>query len=326
MLDKIIGIIESSLKEMTPNSITKTSLYKLITLGTSGEHVFTRYEKQDPLNDESKLLVKLKEEIHIGKDSISNKEKMWNKILNDFISYFIQDVTINSLKCLKKEISNENGEIKHFCIRRTPNNKKNWDKRIYFREKFITYSKTAAKFDKRIQDLIKNRVINSYNVNRFDAKSSYIINRLFEAYYENPRQMKPNYLNLLNIRIKNNCELYYDLEFFDGIKIKEIHFNDDLNTKIDLDNIQRLIQLLKFYNIKELKVPEEFNLNEGLINEINLLDNKMINELDERIKEEYLLIKCLIENQYAYLSTICDYISGMTDNYAKSEYRNLYLI
>jgi len=35
-------------------------------------------------------------------------------------------------------------------------------------------------------------------------------------------------------------------------------------------------------------------------------------------------VKCMLEDHYAFLSVICDYISGMTDNYAEEEYQKLY--
>ena len=39
-----------------------------------------------------------------------------------------------------------------------------------------------------------------------------------------------------------------------------------------------------------------------------------------------IFIKCLLEYHYVYISLICDYIAGMTDNYANSEYEKLYLV
>jgi dGTPase len=43
-------------------------------------------------------------------------------------------------------------------------------------------------------------------------------------------------------------------------------------------------------------------------------------------KDEELFIKCMLEDHYGYLSVICDFIAGMTDNFAKSEYSQLYLV
>jgi dGTPase len=48
--------------------------------------------------------------------------------------------------------------------------------------------------------------------------------------------------------------------------------------------------------------------------------------LDSLKNENEILLKYLLENNYAYLSTICDYIAGMSDNYAKKEYEELYLV
>lgn len=59
--------------------------------------------------------------------------------------------------------------------------------------------------------------------------------------------------------------------------------------------------------------------NEHTLKEIrNIKDNK--------IKGYLLSMKGLSELHYVYLSTICDYISQMTDDYAIKEYEELYLI
>ncbi len=52
----------------------------------------------------------------------------------------------------------------------------------------------------------------------------------------------------------------------------------------------------------------------------------IINENDLKKRKKLLFIKCLLEIHYSYLSVICNYIAGMTDNYTKNEYQNLYLV
>ena len=53
---------------------------------------------------------------------------------------------------------------------------------------------------------------------------------------------------------------------------------------------------------------------------------KKVNERKDDNSNQAVFLKCLIENHYMYLATICDYISGMSDNYAKKEYKELYLV
>ena len=58
------------------------------------------------------------------------------------------------------------------------------------RKKAIYFSPKLDAFDKQFQKLLKNRVINSYEAQALDGKGSYIIRKLFKAYYTNPNQMQ----------------------------------------------------------------------------------------------------------------------------------------
>lgn len=54
----------------------------------------------------------------------------------------------------------------------------------------VEFSPDLQTFDKRFQDLLKSRVLNSYAAQALDGKGSYIIRKLFKAYYTNPNQMQ----------------------------------------------------------------------------------------------------------------------------------------
>lgn len=58
------------------------------------------------------------------------------------------------------------------------------------REKAIYFSPDLDGFDKGFQDLLKSRVLNSYAAQALDGKGTYIIRKLFKAYYTNPNQMQ----------------------------------------------------------------------------------------------------------------------------------------
>ena len=52
-----------------------------------------------------------------------------------------------------------------------------------------------------------------------------------------------------------------------------------------------------------------------------------VNNKDKyNIGKEEVIIKAMLEIHYSYLSVICDYIAGMTDNYASGEFKSLYLV
>lgn len=55
---------------------------------------------------------------------------------------------------------------------------------------------------KNFEDIIKSKVINSHEVNCFDGKAVYIINKLFKAYYSNPLQLPDNTLRRIDREIK----------------------------------------------------------------------------------------------------------------------------
>lgn len=56
--------------------------------------------------------------------------------------------------------------------------------------KVIEFSHDLQAFDKKFQNLLKSRVLNSYAAQALDGKGSYIIRKLFKAYYTNPNQMQ----------------------------------------------------------------------------------------------------------------------------------------
>ena len=53
----------------------------------------------------------------------------------------------------------------------------------------VGFDKEFEVADKSFQDFLKNRVLNSFEVQRMDGKGRFIIRRLFKAYLTNPRQL-----------------------------------------------------------------------------------------------------------------------------------------
>ena len=97
-----------------------------------------------------------------------------NTIIRDIIEYFICDVTLMSFKNI--------AEMAEDCLITEEDYK-------FFGRKLITYSQLGIELDKKLDQYIKNRIVNSNEVNKFDGKANYVIKRLFKAYYSNPRQM-----------------------------------------------------------------------------------------------------------------------------------------
>lgn len=57
-----------------------------------------------------------------------------------------------------------------------------------FKTNYISFSENIGKkVNDIIEKYINSKIINSYNVNRFDGKAIYIVKQLIKAYYTNPR-------------------------------------------------------------------------------------------------------------------------------------------
>ncbi|KGM99645.1 dGTP triphosphohydrolase [Clostridium botulinum] len=251
-------------------------------------------------------------DIGIERENLYKIGTLSTRVLN----FFIQDVTINSLK----NISN---------IREEDVDKR--DNKLIIQKKVVVFSFVGKKVNDIIETYIKRKILNSYNVNRFDAKAVFIIKQLFKAYYSNPRQMPEYILERLLNRVKPILDDIYDIEFVDGEKLRDINFVDSKPNEVI-----KLVNLMKLQiDFKELELPEGFNINElkkrgyikedGSLNEFNLTKMAKDSYNDDYDNIESML-KALVEIQYAYLSVICDYVAGMTDNFACKEYKNLYLV
>lgn len=303
-------------------------------------------------NDSSEIelynLKELKKEFkNIKSDKNSSfKGETMTKLL---LSYFIADVTRTSLekiKQIKKEDIIDDYVFDYYC------ESKDYSRR-YVTSEIITFSKSGKKFNDLLENLINNRIVNSEEVNRFDGKSTYILRQLFKACSENPLQMPKRQLELLQKFIKCNSEKFYDLEVsndiqeelnqiqnlkqnksikkvnkkISNIKFITVHSYNPLSSKIPL-----LIDILKLKNLDQLILPKNFskeNIIEGQFEEKYF--NEKVLKINEKEKEQLFsedefFIKCLLENHYAYMEVICDYISKMTDNFAKEEYKKLYIV
>lgn len=235
---------------------------------------------------------------------------IWITCIRDIVSYFIMDVSDNSLNIIFN--SNKNETI--FFDEST--------RRKYIIKKLVDFSQCAYELHKSLELFIENRIINSYEVNCFDGKGEYILRQLFKAYYKNPKQMPQSQLKILEKMIKKNSEKYGELKI-NGIPSTSIKFIPaSFEEEIDFNDVEKLILSLKLENDEFATMVLENIKDENPTNEqiSNWLNNK-INENNNM----NTLIKHYLENHFAYLYVISNYISKMTDNYAEKQYSKLYL-
>lgn len=231
-----------------------------------------------------------------------------HQLTSDVINFFITDVTTNSMNNI---------------VKRALHCKNNHDGKVCFSEKLIDFSVYGKEVDDAIEEYIKVKILNSYNVNRFDGNSRYIIKQLFKAYYANPRQMPKSNLEKFQSKAKKVCSKFYDIKLIiddEEKSIKDIDFNNDKK-----NIIEAYINLLKFklYKIELLDYNNKIVKNNSeLLNELVNINFEQLSLEELGNKERY--IYALREIHYVYLSIICDYIAGMTDNYANDEFKKLY--
>jgi len=314
MSKKIKSIIEETKDEITPENI--------------GHNLFMKF--YDEINQQ---------------DQIENTTE-WKNLTSIIISYFILDVTENTMRKL-----NECKTIDKYIL--IHNDHK------YITEELISFSEIGQKVNDKIDKFVEKRIINSFNVNRFDGKGKFILRQLFKAYYENPRQMPRKQLIILIRNIESIIKEYPILKCTlkeMPIDLKELsNINENY---VDLNNLKPMLDILKLnrnkfgYDFKNIENPNEFmikifniinfdhkkklkesydfqeiidNFSETLFNFCNSKTTQEINKHSKDDKNFLLFVKGWNELHYAYLTTICEYISQMTDDYTIKEYHELYL-
>ncbi|MDO5815543.1 MAG: dNTP triphosphohydrolase, partial [Methanobrevibacter sp.] len=164
--------------------------------------------------------------------NIENHKK-WKELTSIIISYFIIDVTENTIRKI-----NEYETFDHIVNLDEKNGR-------YIKEKIIDFSETGEKVNEKIDEFIKHRIIYSFNVSRFDGKGKFILRQLFKAYYENPRQMPKKQLIILIKKIEQVIIKYPQLkEKFDDY---DVTFEEDFTideTNVDISDLDPLLDIL----------------------------------------------------------------------------------
>lgn len=159
-------------------------------------------------------------------------------------------------------------------------------------------SKEFIIFDNKLKDLLKNRILNSYEIQCTDGKANFIIRKLFEAYYTNPNQMP----NSIIFKFYDNLYKYKNYE-------KKKNFEEELNNIFSEVGLMDRKKYMQANNKKFI-----FGKIRECINKLKYFDKTDYSN-DFRIFYKSILFR-----------TIADYISGMTDNYALEQFQKLYAV
>lgn len=146
-------------------------------------------------------------------------------------------------------------------------------------EDLITYNKDGDTFSNDLKEFEKDmskKVLSSYEIQKTDAKGSYIILKIFRALYNNPSQLP-------------------DHSVIEFLAMADCGTEDD-NLKF-VENISKRVKDIDSEGIGELR-------------------NKFIEQLKRDNDTD--------KRQVKLMRVICNYIAGMTDNYAINLYKELY--
>ena len=181
------------------------------------------------------------------------------------------------------------------------------------KKKIVSFSKIGEDFNTKLIKIISNKIINSYKINRSNGKAQYILSEIFRAYYGNPLQMKKVFLEEIEKKVKHNLEKCPIKLKYKNIELHELSFEDSSSEEIRI-----LIETIKLdKSIKDnIDTPKGFK---------DRTFKKRINSKTD-LTPLTPFEDCLLKNNYVLISTICYYISGMTDNYARQQYKELYLV
>ena len=214
----------------------------------------SRYERVNLLLDIVENGIDLKKSKNSDKYKrkyIEEEDIIRSEVISEITGFFIRELVDNSLANINNyESQNDKSEC---------NNRPIIDcKVIGFNDlEFLNKPNKEKPEIKNVleglKDLISSKIINSYEVNCFDGKAIYIVNKLFKAYYSNPLQLPDNTLDRIdreikrfdnkwvNIRNGSNDEVSNQLEVCKGIEETKNRKRDEIKHKIFMRSIADFI-------------------------------------------------------------------------------------
>ena len=272
------------------------------------------------LEEKDENIKKLKNSICSLEETKEEGPYKEDNLVKSIIDYFIRDTVNKSL--MNRDKIEEVIEKK--------------DEKMIFKGKIIEFSENGNKIYKELKKIVHSRILTSYEVARFDWKARFIIRRLFKAYYSNPRQMPEYILERMFKEVKKTIDeskIRFYFETDEKIEeLKEIDYKNDREyfesyikiLKLDSKNlnIKKIVfvctdteEVIKFCFKDEIKKL----FSDEKLNSYFFKKNSELNTLNQKSK------KLLVELNYIYIFSIIEHIAGMTDSFAREEYKALYL-
>lgn len=169
--------------------------------------------------DKDELLSVIEEYL---KPFFDDKEKAFFDNIDSKTDDFVQKVSKILVGCLNRNliensINNLNRFADHYSIKNQEDFKRVYptinlisevsdSKGLLKNADIISYLPDLKMAEKKLQDYLKNRVLNSYEVQRMDGKARFILRQLAKAYLTNPQQLPNSFIKRLFYEIHPDQE------------------------------------------------------------------------------------------------------------------------
>ncbi len=219
---------------------------------------------------------------------IDKSELLIGRIISDIVGFFINECISFSKAVMDKAKDNKIDM----------NNK----------TKYIGFNSDIESINQYLEKIVQKKVICNTEVARCDYNASEIILKLFEAYYRNPRLLHKGTLH----RIFAETLMHKD----ERVSNSAVDLNDCAIKIVNAEIEDICVNVICSEEKKKIDSAEKDEERSNLRNELLKIYEKRQKEmkLDDYIRFEKR--KILIRN-------IVDYIAGMTDDYAISEYNRI---
>lgn len=167
-------------------------------IDTKQLHNYLTLQKTTKLNDPLKLIEdNFSEAISLHRAFVDEDELEHSRIVSAVIDFFITDTIRQSLENIEAFVPNALYNTEH-----------------RFNTKLITFSTDGSFLCDYLEKIISKKVINASEVVRFDNTAATIIQKLFSAYYNNPKLLHRGTLRKVYIDIRQSTDQVID--FIDG--------------------------------------------------------------------------------------------------------------
>lgn len=219
-------------------------------------------KKMEKIRDVIKVIIrtesKLKEKNRVFIDENDIKR---SRIVSGIVTFFINDVTKASRLNIEKYMNSGNDFF---------------EKNNRVDEQIIDFSVDGKFILKYLEKVINKKVINSFDVSRFDGKSGKIVEKLFKAYYENIMILPDGTLKRIYLDIRkfsNNV-----IDFRDGdINIVREEINKICNA--DLEEFKDKDEYIEYYKKRRVIVRNIVDQIAGMTDNFAISEYKKIYDI-----------------------------------------------